>query len=323
MSRSTLRRQPPVPRATVAAIALEAGLVLAAISGVVRFPVHAVILAVGDKGAHVLAGFVLVLPPLLLLLRSRRAWLLAAVLSLSILPVAWESPVLGLSLIYDSSDVLANFVGAILAVTASVAVHWVRLPANPQITAVRGARRTAPALVGLILLLSSFAVVAAFDGSVALPNRATRSFPETGFLDVVEGQTVNWSWTSGYINYWWEEESRGTFAGGDTWADAGCWYVDVPASVRIVWANTADPPTGDTFVNYTVDVVNGTGGPTADCPALSIAMPPPRPPGPESWQVAALVLIIVAAVAVPTGLWWRRRRTVRTPPAPPAQPPSP
>jgi len=46
---------------------MHAALVAAAVSGAARGPVLAIIAAVGDKGAHLIAGFALVLPALLLL----------------------------------------------------------------------------------------------------------------------------------------------------------------------------------------------------------------------------------------------------------------
>ncbi len=51
----------------MAAVSIHAALVAAAVSGAAKGPVLAVIAAFGDKGAHALAGFALVLPALLLL----------------------------------------------------------------------------------------------------------------------------------------------------------------------------------------------------------------------------------------------------------------
>ncbi len=326
--RARLRRAlRPVPRrharGVLAAIAIHAALLVAAVSGAARGPVLAIIAAVGDKGAHALAGFALVLPALLLLRGSRRAWLAASVVSVAVLPAAWESPALGLSLVFDAGDVLANLAGAGLAVLASGAVR-LAFPGDDAARAdalLRGMRRAGPALVASLLLMSTLAAVAAFEGTIDLPQGATRTFPADGFLDVEVGQTVNWSWSGGYVDFWWEEESRGRFSGGDTFGAFGCWYVDAPASLRIAWANTADSPEPDTVVNYTVDVINGTEGPTEECTVLSGALPPPQEPTPV-WLFAA-VLVPTAIVLIVFFLWLRRKPRTEEPPREPDTTPPP
>ena len=317
----------PVPRrharGVLAAIALHAALLVAAVSGIVRGPVLAIIAAVGDKGAHLIAGFALVLPALLLVRGSRHAWLAASVVSVAVLPAAWESAALGLSLVFDAGDVLANLAGAGLAVLASGAAR-LAFPCDDAAKPwplLRGVRRAGPALVASLLLLSTLGAVAAFEGTVGIPQGATRTFPAEGYLDVEVGQTVNWSWEGGYVDFWWEEESRGRFSGGDTFGAFGCWYVDVPASLRIVWSNTDPDLAEDTAVNYTVDVINGTEGPTEECTVLSGALPPPQEPTPV-WLFAA-VLVPTAIVLIVFFLWLRRKPRTEEPPREPDTAPPP